>query len=84
MVCFEVVNINNTSNVISISRLKPWVLITPRVLFIHYITVDFICVTLTFDQCLNEIDVYLKKFTFIITLHKKSLLTLFLAISMSF
>ena len=36
----EVVNINNDRGVISIPRLKPRALITPRSLLIHYITAD--------------------------------------------
>ena len=36
----EVVNINNDRGVISIPRLKPRALITPRSLLIHYIMAD--------------------------------------------
>ena len=50
----------------------------------NYVTDNLFCDTFIFYQCLNEIDVYLKKFTFILLLHKKSLLTLFVAISISF
>ena len=54
----EVFNINNDRGVISIPRLKPRALITPRSLLIHYITASLICDTSTFDHGLNEIDVY--------------------------
>ena len=57
---------------------------TPGSLFIHYMIANLLCDTLFFYQCQKEIHVYLKKFTFVLLLHKKSLLTLFIAISISF
>ena len=63
----EELNINNDLGVFSIPQ-KLWALKTTRSLFIHYITANLLRDTLIFYQCFNEIDVYLKKFTFVISI----------------
>ena len=72
------------TSVCLVSLGKPRALKTPGSLFIHYITAYLLCDTLIFYQGFNEIDAYLKKFTFVLLLHKKLLLALFVAISISF
>ena len=68
----EVLNKNNDRRVISIPRLKPRALITPRSLFIHYITPIWYCIILFSYLIIQKIISIKEKLCFMI--HKQKII----------